>query len=638
MRFDLLPLLALAAAAIATAAVPGALAATTPPTLTYEGRILDASGGAVKTSINLRFSLWKSADWVSTDSATGAINESAESYSGWQEVHAMTPSDLGVVSIKLGGASRLPTLDWDLHKYLQVEVKHLSEPALTYVLLDPTGDGGADTIDRKILSAVAYAKNAETVANRSVGTSSGDLLLLGPDGTIPTFHMGTATNSDTFTINADRSTGDTVLTFGNAILNATLRFASVEGRFDFSDDVHVGGDLSASGGFTSSGNVQFQSGAEFHSTVTLSGVTYTFPFGDGTASGKVLKTSGSGHLVWSDDRGTDTEPLNADNLDERFVNVEGDTMTGTLTIASVLRSSGAITTEAGLAINAKNAGQDAILTFGNALMAESLTFRDATNRFDFSDDVHVEGNMSASGGLIVEETVRLKRDLIVGGAMTAPTLSLSSMLNCDTLDTDSSGNVICGTDEGGSGGGISRGSDPPGECNAIRSGHLWMNTDTGLLMVCDASANRNAWLSTTDLSVIGEQSDFCGAGEDIGSEEDCAMDYGDDVGAGTRTGIGLFLPRPIMITGYGFSTDDDSACRRGGNFDIEAWGSRNSANDNIYLLETNVASNLTGEANSASNLAVPVAGDQYVLLGLNNNCRSSIDDWNLVIYYRWRHE
>ncbi|PIQ76904.1 hypothetical protein COV83_00480, partial [Candidatus Peregrinibacteria bacterium CG11_big_fil_rev_8_21_14_0_20_49_14] len=47
--------------------------------------------------------------------------------------------------------------------------------------------------------------------------------------------------------------------------------------------------------------------ATFDSTVSLGGVTYTFPTSDGSASGKVLKTDSSGQLSWSSDIDTDTD-------------------------------------------------------------------------------------------------------------------------------------------------------------------------------------------------------------------------------------------------------------------------------------------------------------------------------------------
>ncbi|MDD4628374.1 MAG: hypothetical protein PHE68_03200 [Candidatus Peribacteraceae bacterium] len=81
---------------------------------------------------------------------------------------------------------------------------------------------------------------------------------------------------------------------------------------------------------TSSGALAVEGAAAFGSTIKVNGVNYTFPFADGSASGKVLKTNGAGQLSWSaDDSGTG---LNQTSADARYVNTSGDTMTGALAI------------------------------------------------------------------------------------------------------------------------------------------------------------------------------------------------------------------------------------------------------------------------------------------------------------------
>ena len=59
--------------------------------------------------------------------------------------------------------------------------------------------------------------------------------------------------------------------------------------------------LHAQDGLTSSGTFATRGAAHFYSTLKLNGITYTFPFGDGSASGKVLKTNAAGQLSWSTD-------------------------------------------------------------------------------------------------------------------------------------------------------------------------------------------------------------------------------------------------------------------------------------------------------------------------------------------------
>ena len=53
------------------------------------------------------------------------------------------------------------------------------------------------------------------------------------------------------------------------------------------------------------GASSLQGAVTLGSTLRINGVTYTFPYSDGTASGKVLKTDGAGNLVWATD--TDTQ-------------------------------------------------------------------------------------------------------------------------------------------------------------------------------------------------------------------------------------------------------------------------------------------------------------------------------------------
>ena len=227
----------------------------------YEGRLLDASRDPIATSVTIRFSLWSGSDWVAGDeTASGAINTGATLYGGWQELHTLTPGAAGVISIRLGSVTSLPTIVLTNHQYLQVEVKNTGDADTLYQLLDPTGDDGGDTDDRKYIGSVPYAKVTELLQNRGIGTGSGDIVLLGSGDTIPIDVRGNEINENTFVINADQSAGDTTLTFGNALLNETLTFNAITQRFEFSDDVHVDGTISASGGLSIAGNVAFLSG------------------------------------------------------------------------------------------------------------------------------------------------------------------------------------------------------------------------------------------------------------------------------------------------------------------------------------------------------------------------------------------
>ncbi len=299
-RIGLLSLLSLLMANIA---MPVAVAGGTPTTLTYTGRFLDASDNPVTVPIELRFSLWSSGDWVSGDASGGSINTGSATYGGWSEAQTVTPQN-GVANVLLGGAVALPTFDFNRHKYLQVEVKYAGQPDTSYQLMDPTGDVGADTDDRKPITSVPFARNAQNVDGRAPGTGSGDLVILGVDGTLNDAQMGDGTNANGFTINADNSAADAALTFGNSLLPATITFSQANQRFEFSTDVFVDGTVTASGSVAAGGD---------------------------------------------------------------------------------------------LTINADNAARDAVITFGNDILPETLRYSSSDERFEFSADVRVEGNLTVTG-------------------------------------------------------------------------------------------------------------------------------------------------------------------------------------------------------------------------------------------------
>lgn len=184
-------------------------------------------------------------------------------------------------------------------------------------------------------------------------------------------------------------------------------------------------------------------------------------------------------------------------------------------------------------------------------------------------------------------------------------------------------------------GGLQSGATPPVTCDAGNSAAQFMDTDSGIVYVCDTSNGRNEWLSQQDIVIFGEDSGGCGSGADPNSDVDCNVNWGDGIGSDTGTSIGFYMPHPITITGYGFSEDND-ACSSG-SFDLEVWSTGSAANDNAYSFESNIATGLTGQAHNSNSSNVDVAGNQYILWGIDNNCGQSIDDWNLVIYYRYRH-
>ncbi len=180
--------------------------ASTPDTIVYEGRLLDSSGNPETTAHVFRFSLWTSADFIAGDiDGAGAINTGAANYGGWFESQTITPNSNGTVSVNLGDAVALPTIDFTNHKYLQVEVKVSGDPNTSYQLLDPTGDDGADTNDRQTIGSVPYSKTAQRAVS-----SSGTTFVVSPDS------------------------NNATLQFGQVLTNF-IQFDSIAGTFDFSN-------------------------------------------------------------------------------------------------------------------------------------------------------------------------------------------------------------------------------------------------------------------------------------------------------------------------------------------------------------------------------------------------------------------
>lgn len=177
-------------------------------------------------------------------------------------------------------------------------------------------------------------------------------------------------------------------------------------------------------------------------------------------------------------------------------------------------------------------------------------------------------------------------------------------------------------------------TNTPSTCSSTIAGMQWMDTDTGMSYICDTSNGRNKWLTLSDTSILGEQSGTCNAGTDVGNNVNCSLEYGSALG-NDGVKLGIYIPHPITITGYGFSEDND-ACSSG-SFDIELWSTGSNSNDNSYTLESVIASGLTGETHNSNNLNINANGDQYINIGLDNNCGQSIDDFSIILYYRYRH-
>lgn len=299
--------------------LPHARAEQTVPALrVYKGRLLDAGGSPITTSHNIRFSYWKSADFVTTDlTGTGAINTSAPNFVLWKEVHTVTPDSTGYFSVYLGSITTLPDFkdiptSTLLNLFLQVEVKAAPSPDTGYELLDV--DSANSAVDRPQMVSVPFARNADLLDLHDVGTGSGSIPVLGSGGTLWKAAIPGGTNGDFFTIDADDSaTTSLALQFGTSLAK-TLAFDISTNRFVFNDSLEIQGDLTVSGLIngvdianlqSSTGALKVASGGGLHVRVSagsyrLAGTTVDFA-GSGSVNVPANTTSyvffGSGGLT-----------------------------------------------------------------------------------------------------------------------------------------------------------------------------------------------------------------------------------------------------------------------------------------------------------------------------------------------------
>lgn len=264
-------------------------------------------------------------------------------------------------------------------------------------------------------------------------------------------------------------------------------------------------------------------------------------------------------------------------------------------------------------------GGDVSLQFGTAL-AESLTWDSANSEFDLSDnlDINLSGNVFELGDGTASDVFLNFDD------GTDRNFGWDDSLNAfSTFDQQLSMRSV-------------QGASIPIACSAGVAGMIWMDTDTGILYVCDTSNGRNKWMSVNELVLFGDESGTCGAGNDPNGDANCNVDWGNGLGPDGGSDLGLYIPHDITITGYGFSTDNDDCTS--GSFDVEVWSTGANNDDDNYTLEQEIDTGLTGQAHNANNLNVDIAGDQYILWGIDNNCGQGITDWNVILYFKYRHD
>ncbi len=356
-------------------------AQTTPNKHIYNGRLLDSGGNAITTSTSIRFSYWKSADYVTTDTtATGAINTGAANYASWNEVHTVTPNSSGYFSVTLGSGTTLPSFaslptQTLLSLYLQVEAKAAASADTAYELLDP--DSTDTTIDRSGVLSVPFAQNADMIDQREVGTASGSIALLGSGGLLPVAHIPSGTNRGGFSIDADGTeTSQISLTFGSA-LGKKLTYDLVNTVFRFNDDLEVQGNLTVTGLINGIDVASFQTSTGALKAFSGGGLNLHVSRGSyrlaGTITnyggGTITLTASTTNYVFFGSGGL-TKNLTGFPSDESYIPV-----------ASVLTSGGGITIVTDLrALSSDDREHDTTLTFTPA-------FEKAAYQGDATDNV-----------------------------------------------------------------------------------------------------------------------------------------------------------------------------------------------------------------------------------------------------------
>lgn len=220
---------------------------TVPNKLVYEGRLLNAAGTAPMTTAHtFRFSFWAiSGVNVGDITGAGAIDVLAPNYGGWDEVQTITPNTDGFFSFELGTVTPLPMVDHTKQLYLQVEVKPAGNPDTSYEVLDR--DVTNPLVDRSPIGSVPYALNADLLDYHELGSSTGDIVILGPGNVFPEAVIPGGTNSNTFILDNDNDAAGSIgLQFGNAIAQI-LSWDIVGDYFNFSNDVNVQGNITLTG-------------------------------------------------------------------------------------------------------------------------------------------------------------------------------------------------------------------------------------------------------------------------------------------------------------------------------------------------------------------------------------------------------
>ena len=370
--------------------------------------------------------------------------------------------------------------------------------------------------------------SGNTISGFNLTDCDGDGQTLGWDATTQTFVCG---DDDTGGSSLAAGQGLTIQN-GFVVLNSTLTGSIIEAFTLLSGaSVHAQDRLTSSGTLAVDGDAFFNNEVTFGSGIIIQGVTYRFPIGDGSASGKVLKTDSNGNLSWSDDIDTDT--------DTTYTAGQGIELNGTVfslaavhsgtTIEATVLLSGAsvhaqdrLTSSGTLAVDG-DAFFNNEVTFGSGIIIQGVTYRfpigdgaasgkvlktDSNGNLSWSDDIDTtiaDTNTTyiAGQGIELNGTVFSLSETHSGTTVEATVLLSGAHVHAQNTLTSSGKLVVRGAST--LSGAVTIKDDLTVQSGAFIQGTLSGHTIAGFnLTDCDGDAQTLGWDATTQTFVCGD--------------------------------------------------------------------------------------------------------------------------------------
>lgn len=189
--------------------------------------------------------------------------------------------------------------------------------------------------------------------------------------------------------------------------------------------------------------------------------------GDDTSADRILGNNDPYALI-----------LETNNTDRVHIQANGDVGVGTSSPLAKLHVAGDLIAD-NLTANAITIA-DLFVTNDFQLPGLDLTGDSAevTGDATVGGDADVGGDANVTGNADIDGDVDIEDNLTVGGDTVVNNLTINGTLNGVDLTSVASSSV---------------GADPPAACDNSRAGEMFLDTDSGILYVCDSS--RNLWLS-----------------------------------------------------------------------------------------------------------------------------------------------